>query len=226
MLDQVDTHGANATIEADEAFELGGWPGRRMRLAFELRGEPQVMEALVVTRGAYVYRLHLHAPAKRARHYSQLSERLLDAVTLQDPDDLVSARRKSLEHPRSWPVWLEVGRTAARAGHPGEAAEAFERAYGLTARRKDTVAIGQLDVYADYGVGLTSERIDALVDAHGDSARVLVAAAGAYARAGQTDRVVSVLDRAAVDHPQDFAVRRARDRRGLPEVLVEIPPPP
>ncbi len=225
LLDQVDTHGTQATIASDETMTLGGWPGRRLRLAFQLRGEPQVMEALVVTRGAYVYRLHLHAPTSRARQYHQLASRVLDAVALQDPADLVQARRKSLEHPRSWPVWMEVGRAAARAGHPTEAAEAFARAYQLTKRRKDTAAVGRLDVYADYGEGLDADTIAALVADHGSSARVLVAAAGAWARAGREDQAVAVLDRAALDHPDDFAVRRARDRRGLPEVLVEIPAP-
>lgn len=225
LLDQVDTHGADATIESDETMFLDGWPGRRIRLRFELRGEPQVMEALVVARGAYVYRLHLHAPAFRDRQYQQLARRVLDAVLLVDPADLVQARGKSREHPRSWPVWMEVGRAAARAGHPDEAAEAFARAYTLATRRKDSAAVGRLDVYADYGVGLTVDEIETLVADHGASSQVLVAAAGAWAQAGREDQVVSVLDRAALDHPEDFGVRRARDRRGLPEVLVEVPAP-
>jgi hypothetical protein len=120
---------------------------------------------------------------------------------------------------------MDVGRAAARAGHPAEAAEAFTRAYGLTARRKDTAAVGRLDVFADYGVGLDLQEIDQLVGEHGDAAPVLVAAAGAYARAGQTEQVVAVLDRAATEHPQDFSVRRARARRGLSEVLVASPVP-
>ncbi len=225
LLDQVDTHGADARIAHDEAVTVGGWPGRRLRLSFELRGEPQVMEALVVTRGAYVYRLHLHAPAFRARHYGQLAGRVLDAVRIEDPADLVQARDRSEEHPRSWPVWMEVGRAAARAGHPEEAADAFARSYRLSRSRKDAAAVGRLDVFADYGVGLAPADIAAMVAAHGDSAQVLVAAAGAWARAGDDDQVVSVLDKAALDHPDDFAVRRARQRRGLPEVLIEVPAP-
>ncbi len=226
LLQQVDTHGVNALVESDEVFELGGWPGRRLRLVFEFRGEKQVMEALVVTRGAYVYRLHLNAPAFRERNYHLLAQRLMAAVELRDPEDLVKARRKCEEHPRSWPVWLERGRAAARAGHPKEAAEAFEKAYSFSTRRKDTAAVGRLDVYADYGVGMDMEGVESLVEAHGDSAPVLVAAARAYARGGQEQGVVAVLDRAAREHPEDFSVRRARERHGLSQVLGEAPPGP
>jgi len=222
LLDHVDTHGSETVLEVDEPRDLGGWPGRRLRIRFELRGEPQVMEALVVTRGAYVYRIHLHAPAWRSRHYLQLADRLIAEAELQDPVDLVQARARSREHRRSWPVWMEVGRAAARAGHPEEAAQAFERAYTYSRRQKATAAVGRLDVYADYGVGLELPGVQELVDEHGSAAPVLVAAARAFRRAGRADLSRDALDRAALEHPEDYSVRRARERVGLPET-VEAP---
>ena len=60
---------AGAKLLRNEDAAVDGWNGRRLTLSFELEGRAWMMEALLVQRGAYVHRVHLHASEDHAAHY-------------------------------------------------------------------------------------------------------------------------------------------------------------
>ncbi len=221
LIEQVEARAHGVRVVEAYALEVAGQPARRVTLAFDLAGEPQRMELLVVTRGASVHRVHLNAPEREAWRYRKLADRMFRGMELQDPPALLEARAKVTNNPRSWKANLLLARQEALAGNPEAAWEAYRKAYRYASELRGEIAVGILDLYADYGVGPSLELIEGYVEAHGGDPQVVAAAADALDRAGESERGTALLQDAWAEKPGDFALRRALRARGLP--LYEAP---
>ena len=222
LVEQLETRSSAVQEVWGEDLQVGGHEARRVRLAFQHQGEPLRMEALVVTRGAVVHRLHLDTPEDLAWRYEKLADRMFRGVELQEPPALLEARAKVSNNPRSWKANLGLARQASQVGYAEEAWEAYRKAYRYASDTRAEVAVGILDLYADYGTGPNLELIEGYVEAHGDDAQVVAAAADALDRAGEAERARALLEDAWREQPGDFALRRALKARGIP--LYEPPP--
>ncbi len=221
LVEQLEARAEDVVLVEEQPLEVAGQPAHRVSLAFRLAGEDQSMELLVVTRGASVYRVHLNAPSDQAWRYRKLADRMFRGLELQQPPALLEARTKVTNNPRSWKSNLHLARQEALAGNAEASWEAYRKAYRYASERRAEIAVGILDLYADYGTGPTLELIEGYVEAHGDDPQVVAAAADALDRAGQSERAVALLQDAWAERPGDFALKRALRARGLP--LYEAP---
>lgn len=216
FIEQLDARAQAIQVTRKGSVQVGGWEAARLTLRFNLAGTPQVMEALLITQGAHVYRVHLHAEQSQGWRYAQLAARMFQGVTLDDPPELEEARLRSQRNRRSWkPAW-ELGRAAATAGYPEEAEQAFERAYRYAREKRPRVAVSILAYYADYPSRGSIERVRELVEAHSDDVRVVLQAAEAYDRMGASDMADALLQEARVRWPEEYLIERAMQTRAEP----------
>jgi len=216
LLELIDAGGSEPKVLFRESQAVDGRSATRMRIGFVMGDEDQVMEALLVMRGPTLYRFHLTTPARWAKRYRRLADRLFSAVHLEEPPSLLKARIAATSTPRNWRALEALGREAATAGEPAEAAKAYETAWVVAGAHQEEVATAWLDLYRDYGVGMEVEQIALLAQRHDHDVGVLMVAIDAYERAGQPEEALSLLEDISQRFPTHFSVRRARASRGLP----------
>lgn len=210
---QLESRVSAVHVAAREELTVQGWPAIRATLTYRRGGVLQQMELLLVCRGATVHRMHLHFDEATRFRYLQLAERLFSTVSLSDPPALLDARARASANPNSWKLAVELGRQAAIAGHPTEAAEALAKAYQMPRADKARVAALRLDLFADYGLGIDPGHIGRFLQDHGDHAQVVVAAALALERAGDPAGALAILEDAARQAPEDLLIQRALNQR-------------
>jgi len=217
FLDQLQVHGARVSVEATWDLEVAGSPARELTLTYTQLGSEGEMRALLIARGAFVHRLYLHYRADRAYRYRQLWERVKATLDLDVPVGLQLARAAARDYPRRPQILLSLGRAAALAGYPDEAAEALTTAHELARsdEQRSDIAVELLELYVDYGVWGTWKTVDALVHQHEDDLDVLVVAAAAYLRAGAEADAALALETAWRLAPGHFTVRRAYETLGF-----------
>ncbi|MCP4803994.1 MAG: rhomboid family intramembrane serine protease [Proteobacteria bacterium] len=182
LIAQVRAGGTEVDRTDDIELEVDGWPARRVQLRFEISGEPQVFDALVVVVGTAVHRVHVHGSADRTRRLHQIAERVFEGVQIGDPESLLAARHKLDRNPRSWKANLQVAEEEAKFGHPDAAWEGYRRALRDTTEDEAAIAAAILDLYADYGRGPDEARIDELIGAYPEDPRVVLAGHAARER--------------------------------------------
>lgn len=197
-----------------EQVSIAGGEAVRMVLRFELSGEPQELTTMLLVRGVYEHRVQFQALTAAVRNYTPLVERILDSVALEEPQDLLEARRRAAFHPRSWDPALALGDALYRIGSPQEALESYNRALSIDPVNPKPI-LGLLRVYADYEIvgGLEIAR-GALVT-HGDVLDVVEAAADVIAMEGHRQEAVMALDSAWAKQPDNPVLRRIRLQWGL-----------
>ncbi len=216
LLELIDAGGSEPQVLFREEQTVNGRTATRMRIGFVIGGKDQVMEALLVLRGPTLHRFHLTTPAPWSERYRRLADRLFDAIHLEEPPSLLKARIAAVSTPRNWRALGALGREAANAGEPLEAAKAYETAWVVAGVHQEEVATAWLDLYRDYGVGMELEQIALLAQRHDHDVGVLMVAIEAYERAGRPDDALSLLEDVSQRFPTHFSVRRARASRGLP----------
>lgn len=216
LLDQIEARADAVELLEETGVTVDGWEGVDLTIGFTTAGQRNHMTALVIVRGAMVHHVTLHSPEGRHWRYAQLARKVFRETRLVTPPDLEAARWKTAQHPRSSQPALVHGRLAAMAGHPDEAGEQLLKAWelGRDSKRADAAA-SLLDLYADYGEGVSTDRLDALVEAHPDRVDVVVAGAAAYERAGRAEDARELLLRAWDDQPGNHVLRRALVARGV-----------
>ncbi len=194
--------------------ELVGLQGVALTLAFTIADEPQVVWAVVVTRGVVTYRALLQAKFDAMDRYRPILERALEQAVLGESEALVKARLRAATHPRSWQPAIELGDALYRAGHPHRALIAYEKALVRVPDRTEAL-VGRLRVFTHYGLigGLGVAR--EMLESGTDDARVIVAIADLLDEVGAEKEATAALEQAWIALPGNGILRRARLRRGL-----------
>lgn len=218
FLDQLDDRASGLAVVRQSSFTKDGWPAQRVELTFTLGGASQRMHALIITRGAFVHRVHLHGPSRLAARLGALAERAFAEVHITAPESLTAARDAVRQAPASWLALVELGEQASVAGHPDEAQRAFDTAMPLAGPRRSRVAAGLLALWADYAALAEPARVEALLAEHPDDPRVSHGAALVYVALGERARAEALLLDALEVWPDDVPLRRALEsiERGEP----------
>lgn len=220
LVQRIGSGGKNPELLSTEDLTIHGWPARRLEVTFDLAGEPQRVDALVLTRGVFEHRIQFQAVRGAAQRYDPLADRVIDSVVMYETEELDRARKRVETHPRSWEPAVELGEELYRGGFPGQALRAFERALSL-APGQPRAMVGQLRVYADYGLQGGVEAARKALGIAADEPRVIVAAADVLAADGFEDEGRAALEEAWLNMPGDQVLRRARLQWGL---SVELTP--
>ncbi|MFH1469835.1 MAG: rhomboid family intramembrane serine protease [Pseudomonadota bacterium] len=213
-LTQVDAGGRDAVLGTREATTFAGWPAVRIETELDLSGERYVLHALLVARGHYLHRVQLHTTDAHADRYRTLWERIMARTALDDPPELVDARRKAGDHLTSWRAQADLAAALGRAGNPIAALQAWWRAQELNHHGPEPV-VGALQLMAAYRMEGRHEAVAAALATHGGVPAVRLAAA---------DVLDSLDERLAADEvlmagwrlvPGNGELRRALLLRGL-----------
>jgi rhomboid protease GluP len=220
FIEQVDAGGKQTEVLERSAARFEGWPATSLRARFDLSGEPHVLEALLVARGHYLHRIHLHSAEAHASRYGTLWRRILDQVDIEDPLELTRARRKADQQLTSWRAQANLAEALSRAGHPEQARDAWNRAGDLNAGDPRPVA-GLLTLLATYELSGRAETVQLALKLHPADAAVRVAAAQLLDSLDRSDEADATLLDGWVQLPGDGELRKALLLRGL-----EVPPIP
>jgi len=215
LLQVVDSSATHPQVLYQKEREVSGHAALEVGLTFDLGDAPHIMTALLIPRGAYLHRFHLHAPADWADRYAGLAQRLFSRIELGDPPALLRARSAAAAAPRNWDALVAHGHAAGDAGYPKEGAAAYRQAVAMGGSRSSIAARGWLNLYAGYGVGMKTSDIGRLCVQYSDSVPVLLAAVEAYERAALDAEARALLEDASLRFPGHFSVERARAVRGL-----------
>ena len=222
LIDRIDSGSDDLQIISLQSIAVQGWQARRLVVRFTLSDEPQQVVALVLVRGVYEHRVQFQTLQEAASSYQPLVERVLDSVTITDPDALQEASRRHRFHPRSWEPAVELGDAWYQVGNPVEALRLYELALSIDDEEVQPL-VGLLRVYADYHMPGGVQVARAALQQSPDSLIVLEAAADVLSAEGYRDEAIEALDSAWEATPGDPVLRRIRLQWGLP---LETPPLP
>lgn len=195
--------------------------GVRLEANATIDGQPTHIIALVVMRGVFEHRALVRLDAEVVDRYDPLVQRILESVSFDEPEELAKARDKAATHPRSWSPATELGDALYRVGQPVEALAAYDRARALSGKQTAPL-VGQLRVYADYGIDGGVDAARAALLAHADEPKVVIAASDVLYARDLASEGAAALDAAWAVLPGDWELRGARLRRGLD---VSLPQP-
>ena len=214
FIEQVDAGGKQVELLERDAARFEGWPAVSLRAAFDLSGEPHVLEALLVARGHYLHRIHLHTSRSRAERYRVLWRRVLDQVDIEAPLELTQARRKSGEQLTSWRAQADLAEALGRAGHPQEAREAWRRAGDLNPQNPRPIT-GLLELLADYHLDDGEQTVELALRLYPDDPDMRVAAAKVLDALDRGNEADAVLLDGWLRTPGHAELRKALLLRGL-----------
>jgi len=220
FIEQVDAGGKQVEILERSEARFEGWPAMTLRASFALNGEPHELEAMLVARGHYLHRVHLHTSQDHAERYRVLWRRILDRVDIEDPLELAQARRKSGQQLTSWKAQADLAEALGRAGHPDEAREAWRMAGDLNPEDPRPVT-GLLDLLATYQMADRAGAVDLALRVHPDDAALRVAASRVLDGLDRTAEADRVLLEGWRYQPGNAQLRKSLLLRGL-----EVPPIP
>ncbi len=220
FIEQVDAGGKQVELLERSAARFEGWPAVSLRASFDLSGEPHVLDALLVARGHYLHRIHLHTAEPWAERYQTLWRRILDRVDIEDPLELAQAKRKAGQQLTSWKAQADLAEALGRAGHPQEARDAWRKAGDLNADDPRPV-IGLLELLAHYHLDDGSQTVALALLLHPDNPDLRVAAAKVLDALDRGPEAAEVLLEGWSRAPGHAELRKALLLHGL-----EIPPTP
>ncbi len=233
FVEQVDAGGKQVEIIERSAARFENWPAVSMRARFDLSGEPHVIEALLVARGHYLHRIHLHTTEPWADRYRTMWRRILDQVDIEDPLELARAKRKAGEQLTSWKAQADLAQALGRAGHPELARDTWRTSADLSPGDHRPV-IGLLGLLADYDLDDSGQTVGDALELYPDNPDLRVAASRVLVRLERSEEADAVLLEGWAIEPGHEELRKAILLRGLelpPEAPEEIldptdPPPP
>lgn len=220
FLEQVDAGGKQLEVLQRSAARFEGWPATSLRARFDLSGEEHIIEAMIVARGHYLHRIHLHSAARHADRYRVLWHRILDRVDIEDPLELAQAKRKADQQLTSWKAQADLAEALGRAGHPDLAQEAWRRAGDLQPAESRPVR-GLLELQATYELEGRADTAALALQLFPADTEVRLAAARVLDTLGREDEAGQVLLDGWAHQPGHPELRKALLLRGL-----EVPPVP
>jgi membrane associated rhomboid family serine protease len=215
LIARIQAGGKSAEVLSRQTVQLDGREARSIELRVLLSGEPQIIRALVSTRGVYAYRTQFQAVQKADGRYLPLMKRLFSQARIEDPEELRHARERAQVHPRSWQPAVQLGDAWYRAGQPNLALAEYTRALALSPDTTSAI-VGRLKVHADYQLPEAAPVATTALQSADGRPRIIVAAADTLYAAGEYDQALQALDDAWAALPGDRVLRRARHRWGLP----------
>lgn len=227
FIEQVDAGGKNVRLLQRDPLSFEGWPAVALEADFDLSGEPHRLEALLVARGHYLHRVHLHTSHERAERYHDLYQRILSRVALEDPLELARAQRKAGQHLTSWKAQADLAEALGRAGHPDLAVEAWQRASDLHPQDPRPVA-GLLGLMAAYRMDGRQEAVELALRVFPSEPTVRIAAAEVMDSLGNPTQAAAILLDGWSRERGDEKLRKALLLRGLetPQVARAVPGSP
>jgi len=199
------------------AIEVDGVRGERVELAFQRSESAKTVEAVVFVRGQTEFRLVVQTDGSERERYQPLIDRMVHSVVIGPDPDVERARRRVLNHPRSWKPAVGLGDAYRAAGAPEAAANEYRRALTLSPGEPAALVgiVRACEEYSDpSGLGCGSVTGEALAHAS-DHPSVLVAVADLWVARGDNAQAAEVLDQGWALLPGDRTLRRARKRLGL-----------
>ncbi len=214
LLERVQASASEVRPRARETLERDGAQGARLTVDLVQDGQPLVLQALVLVRGAYTYKAQIVTEAALSARLQPLVERIFDGVDIQDPPEVQQARQAVSENPRSWGPYVQLGLVLSRAGDAPGALQALEEASRLSPQEPEVLA-ARLELVSTLRPEALDEELKRALDLAPREPRVLVAAAQALATAGREPEALALLDRAWVELPGDRLLKRQRRAWGL-----------
>ncbi len=224
FLEQVDAGGKQVEVQQRQLGDFGGFPSVQLRCAFTLSDEPYVMEALLVARGHYLHRVHMHSASSVSRRYRNLWARVLDRVELEEPLELSRARRKAEQHLSSWKAQADLAEALGRAGRPAEARRAWQRAGDLSLSEPGPL-VGLMELSVAYQLAGLADLVELSLRAFPAQPSVLLAAAKAMDSLGRPEEADAILKQGWQRVPGEPRLQQALLQRGLqvPEEEAQVP---
>ena len=218
LIARISTGGEVPEVLERSSLEVDGWDARRLVMRLMLDERPTLVSALVIARGVYEHRVYLQTDADAADRFRPLADHIFAGAHVRTPEELETARTKAGTHPRSWAPATELGDALYRAGEPGHALRAYEKAHALAPERTRPL-VGLLRTYADYRIPGGEEVARQALNEAGSEADVVVAATDLLTEAGEEELAIAILDAAWEELPGDFTLRAARLHRGMSVAL-------
>jgi rhomboid protease GluP len=217
LMDRISEGGRDPALLERSPVAIEGAEAVQVVLQFTLAGETHQLTALVMTRGVVEHRVQVQTLSQDAARHAPLFARILLRVSLDEPPDLVKARTKATNHPRSWSPAVELGDALYRVGEPEAAVASYRRGLGI-APNHPSALVGLLRTHADYRLpGGAEQARDILARASDEPlpTRVRIAAADTLAAFGPADEGATILTQAWAQDDEDATLRRAMLRWGL-----------
>ena len=218
LLARVGASARDVEVLSRTPFSVDGLEGRVLQLRYRYAEASYTMRAVVLSRGIYIHWMWLSAPEDQDERYAAVFDELLGTISVPLPAELVEASARASAHPRSVEPAVTHGDALYRVGDPAGAMAAYARALSIQPGAPEALE-GKLRTVRDYGLpdGIAIAK-EALVLGAEDP-DVIVAAADLLEVLGAHDDAVAALDEAWARRPGDRALRRARNRFGLPVAL-------
>lgn len=215
LVERIGAGAAEATIVSRDPITVAGRDGEVLVIEFQLAGESQVVNVVVLTRGVVAYQALIQTRRLLLERYSPLLERAIEQAILEVPEELVMAEQRSEMHPRSWQPAVELGDALYRVGEPKRALVAYERALAREPAQPRAL-VGRLRVYAHYDLRGGLDLARQTLEMEALDARITVAAVDLLDAVGAHEEARAALDLAWVEQPSNGILRRSRLKRGMP----------
>ena len=201
-----------------EPFSVSGLEGRLLRLRYRYADSAFTMRAVVLSRGIYIHWLWLSSPEALDDRYAVVFDDLLGTIEVPLPAELIEAASRAKAHPRSVEPAVTHGDALYKVGEPAGALAAYEHALTIQPGAP-TAWLGRLRTVRDYGLPDGILVANEALSVGKEDPEVIVAAADLLEVLGEHEAAVAALDEAWARRPGDRALRRARNRFGLPVAL-------
>lgn len=218
LLARVGASAREVEVLSREPFSASGLEGRLLRLRYRYAEGSYTMRAVVLSRGIYIHWLWLSAPEALDDRYAVVFEELLQTISVPLPAELVEARARASAHPRSVEPAVGYGDALYRVGDAAGAMAAYDRALAVQPGAPQAL-VGRLRTVRDYGLPDGISIATEALRLGAEEPEVIVAAVDLLEVLGAHEAAVAALDEAWARRPGDRALRRARNRFGLPVAL-------
>lgn len=213
-LERIERGARAVTVRSREPVQVDGLPGERVTVALSLDDEPFVMDALLVVRGSYTYKVQLLVRADLQDRLDVLVDRVFQGMRIADPPDVAAARQSVSENPRSWAPYLRLAEVLTRAGDLDGALGALDEATRLSPQEPEVLA-SRLEFIGEHRPERLDQEVKQALDIAPGEPSVVVAAARALAAVDREPEAFELLDRAWAELPGDRLLKRQRKAWGL-----------
>lgn len=224
LLSRVERATESFTVVSRAPLERDGRTGRRVVLRYAFRRIPRELVLDLYGLGVYEYATWVSTPLDEVPRYARLRERLLDSVSLVEPDELRLARARAELYPTLWASWADLGEALSNTGDPEGAIRAYNEALARSPEEGRALA-GRLRVFTDWKLSTGEVMARQALEVAPLSPEVVIAAAAALEAAGKAPDAAAALDAAWDALPGDRLLRRARESRGMSLEMPTAYPP-
>lgn len=218
FLDRIGASARDVVVRERRELPLTHAQGVWLTLDLTFDDVPQQVDALLIARGVYSYRVQVMCHADLRERLDPLVQRLLRGVVLTELPEIADAREAVAQNPRSWGPHARLAEALGRAGEVDEALASLDTAATLAPDEPELIA-ARLTMLAQHRPAEAAAAARQAVAKAPGEPRIVVAAAGALRAAGQEEEAVTLLDDAWRALPGDRTLKKARRAWGLSVAL-------